>query len=363
MMDYCTYCPKMCTFSCPVSEATDNTTFTPWGKMQIARWLIDKTVPMTSVMAAAAYQCTDCLHCQQYCEHHNDVPGALHEIRKMAVQNYAAPPQVYSLEGKFAASNNPYGRDLLKNLREKLPGEFLRKDSRVLFFPCCHTLQLFPERILTYFNLFKKLGIEGISLFDEEIQCCGAPLRALGFEEEFQEIAEVQFYSLKNYKLIVTDGNECCHSLKNNYAPLHLSLQNQTVHLLEFLAPYLKHSNYRSQAKMKGRLAYYDPPFLSRYLGIIDLPRKFITELTGFPPLELSMNGKDTLSAGVEGCYDVVFPLLADEIAARTVEEMTTRGIGKLVTADAKAEAIFRRLAKNFKVQDLYEFLEEHIIK
>ncbi len=46
----------------------------------------------------------------------------------------------------------------------------------------------------------------------------------------------------------------------------------------------------------------------------------------------------------------------------RTVEEVASRGISKLLTADAKAEAAFRGLAKDFEVQDFYEFLNENIL-
>jgi Fe-S oxidoreductase len=65
----------------------------------------------------------------------------------------------------------------------------------------------------------------------------------------------------------------------------------------------------------------------------------------------------------VEGSYDLIFPELSDKIAMRTVEEVSSRGIGKLITACAKSEAKFRKLARNFEVQDIYEFLNEHILK
>jgi len=363
MMDYCTYCPKMCRFSCPVSEAAKSETYTPWGKMEIAGWLLDKTVPISQEMALAAYQCTNCLHCQVYCEHGNDVPSALGEARKIAVENYAAPPQAYALEKNFHEFNNPYRPDLLEGLRHPAQKSRHKKKDEVYFFPCCHTLQLFPERLARYFELFEKLGIDGPQLFDNGLQCCGEPLRALGFAEGFKDVAEVQYYALKSRRMTVTDGPECCYSFKQPYADLGFSLRDQSLHLLEFLAPYLQHSNYQTKGRIKGRLTYLDPPFLSRRLGLIELPRKILSELTGFAPLELSMAAGDARSVGVEGSYDVIFPELSERIAEETVEEVSARGIGKLITADAKSEAILRKLAKGFEVQDIFEFLNEHIEK
>lgn len=362
MMDYCTYCPKMCRFSCPTAEATASETYTPWGKMEIARWLTDKTLPLSEAMVAAVYQCVNCLHCQQYCEHGNDVPSALAEIRRMAVENYAAPAPVYTLEERFAAANNPYGLDLYERVRAHGPKPEAKRGKEVLLQPSCHTMHYFPERIGVYFELFEKLGIEGVSLVETPIQCCGAPLDALGFRTEFQEVAEVQYYSMKDYKWVVSDGPECCVTLKQKYADLGFSLEKSSVPLMEFLEPYLRHSNYRSRGKIKGRLAYHDPSHLSRYLGLVELPRRILSELTGFPPLELSWSGLDSLSSGTEGSYDLVFPEFAEKIALRTVEEIAARGIGKLLTADARAEEAFRRLARGFEVQDFYEFLNEHIL-
>ncbi|MFO1463197.1 MAG: (Fe-S)-binding protein [bacterium] len=362
MMDYCTYCPKMCRFSCPAAEATASETYTPWGKMEIARWLTDKTLPLSEALVGAAYQCVNCLHCQRYCEHGNDVPSALREIRRMAVENYAAPAPVYTLEERFVAANNPYGLDLFEAARAHWPVATGKKPAEILFLPSCHTLHYFPERLATYFELFRKLGIEGVQVQETPIQCCGAPLDDLGFKQEFQEVAEVQYYSIKDYKWVVTDGPECCQTLKDRYSELGFAMERKSLHLMEFLAPYLHHSNYRSSGKIKGRLAYHDPSHLSRYLGLAELPRRILTELTGFAPLELSWNREDSLSSGYEGSYDLVFPEFAEKIALRTVEEVASRGLSKLLTADAKAEAAFRSLAKGFEVQDFFEFLNENIL-
>ncbi len=361
MMDYCTYCPKMCKFSCPTAEATNNETYTPWGKMEIARWLIDQTVPFSEAMAAASYQCTNCLHCQVYCEHHNDVPSALNEVRKLAVANYVAPPAAYALEERFHDYNNPYGADLLHKVRDRLP-RFKKKKTEVVFFPSCHTLHYFPERVFTYFELFKKLQIPGVALFQESIQCCGEPLDSLGFHQEFQEIAEVQYYTLKKYPVVVTDGPECCYSFKKKYSDLHFPLEKKTLHLLELIAPYLQHANYHTQGKGQTRIAFCDPVFLSRHLQLASLPRHALQVVTGFSPLELSWSGEDALSSGVEGGYDLIFPEASDKIAKRIIDEVVSRGITKLITACAKTEKKFRSLTKQIEVQDLFEFINEQIV-
>lgn len=362
MMDYCTYCPKMCRFSCPVSEAAKSETVTPWGKMELAGWVLDKSMPLSPEAALPSYQCTLCRHCQKYCEHGNDVAAALVEIRQLAVENYAAPPEVYELQQRFADWNNPYGRDLLAPVRNRLPRAF-GKSKDTAFLVSCHTLNEYPERIQTYLELFDKLGLPPFEVIDGPVQCCGAPLRALGLKQEFADVAEVQSYALNRYSYVITDGPECAYVLGDAYRAHGLAKKTKVMSLLEYLTPYLKHHNFRSSGRIKGRMAYHDPVFFSRYLDVMAQPREWLEELTGFPPIELSMHGGDSLSSGGEGAYDWVFPDLSLKIAARTTDEVASRGIGCLITACSKSEERFSRVARGFEVRDIYEFANEHLMK
>jgi len=363
MMDYCTYCPKMCRFTCPVSEVTKNETTTPWGKMQVGKWLSESIIPLNEDTISAAYQCTNCLHCQKYCEHLNDVPEALREIRNLAVENYVAPPEAYRVQKNFSKFNNPYGVDLSRKFKNPKSLELYNDNAGVLFFPSCHTRHLFPDRIRVYFELFDKLGIKNLTLATGLVPCCGEPLRALGFQDDFQEIAEIQCHAFEEYTTVVVDGPECSASLLQNYTVEGFPVRTPVLPLMEFLHPYLEHSNYRTLAKVKGRLAYHDPSHLARHLHITDLPRKIISLVTGFSPVDLSQSHEDTLSSGAEGSYEMIFPDISNQIAERIVREVSARRIKKLLTACAKSEAKFRSLAEDFEVQDIYEYLNDHILK
>jgi Fe-S oxidoreductase len=362
-MDYCTYCPKMCRFSCPVSEVTKEETTTPWGKMEMGRWLLDRQVSFSKESALPLYQCSNCLACQEYCEHLNDVPEALGEVRRMAVENWAAPDRVYQVGERFAKHNNPYGVDLQK--RKGLPplGRWKNKKAKVGFFPSCHTLYYFPERLNTYFELFKKLAIPQISIYPQPLNCCGEPLRALGLHKEFSELAEVQEQMLRHYSFLVSDEAECSFSLKEHYPwKSAFSSKPRVFNLLDFLEPYLLHSSYQTHGKVKGRLVFQDPPFLARHLKLPDLPRRVLAHVTGFAPIRLSFHGKDTLSTGTEGSYEMIFPEIADQMAQRVVAEIRRRGFKKLLTASVKTEIQLKRLAPELEIQDIYEFLNEQIL-
>ena len=57
--ELCVFCPKMCRFSCPVSEATSREAFTPWGKVSLAA-LSGRSPDASAALAFGA--CTGCLY-------------------------------------------------------------------------------------------------------------------------------------------------------------------------------------------------------------------------------------------------------------------------------------------------------------
>lgn len=363
MMDYCTYCPKMCRFSCPVSEVTKEETTTPWGKMELAGWFLDRQIPFSRENALPLYQCSNCLACQEYCEHLNDVPEALAEVRRMAVDNWAAPDGVYEMGKRFAKFNNPYGIDLFRGDRVPRQAGWRNKKADVLFFPSCHTIYYFPNRLKIYFELFKKLNIPKISIYPPTLHCCGEPLRALGFRNQFNELSEVQSQGLKPYSVVVSDDAECAFSFKRHYPwPGPLNPGPQAMHLLEFLEPFFYHSSYRTHGKVKGRVVFQDPPFLARHLKQPGLAGRLLTQVTGFPPIRLLYHGKDTLSTGTEGAYDLVFPEWAGKMGGRLLSEVRRRGFKKLLTASAKTEVQLKELAPEVEIQDIFEFFNEQIL-
>ena len=90
-LDSCAYCPKLCRFACPVSEATGREGFTPWGKMSTA-FLVERSArPPDAALAEAAYACSGCGRCGTFCRNHIDVPEALGAARGNRPRQRAPP--------------------------------------------------------------------------------------------------------------------------------------------------------------------------------------------------------------------------------------------------------------------------------
>ncbi len=84
-LDSCAYCPKLCRFNCPVSEATGREALTPWGKMSVAFLVERRARPADEALASAAYACSGCGRCGAFCRNHVDVPDALAAARNVVV--------------------------------------------------------------------------------------------------------------------------------------------------------------------------------------------------------------------------------------------------------------------------------------
>lgn len=361
MTDYCTYCPKMCRFSCPVSEVEKDESYTPWGKMNLASLLFNNHVHLSEEVAAASYKCLSCMRCQVYCDHSIDVPASLHQVRKQAIKNYVAPQEVMEYEKKFHQYNNPYEKNLSQIIKETLPGKEYEHPGDVLFWPTCHTVNHFPERLQAYTELFKKLGVKDVSIHVHDMQCCGQGLFDLGFDQEFEEVAEVIFYSLKSYKTLISDGPGCAFTLAATYKERHFPLQ--AIHLIEYMRPYFKNSNYHVLDFTQRRIAYLDSFYLTRRFEIAELPRQILEEVTGLNLIEFDHHGWDAISAGIGGAFELTSPDSSHKLATNMMKQAEEKGVELLLCSCSQTEAFLNEINPDFPVMDLFEFLNAIILE
>lgn len=360
-MDYCTYCPRLCQAVCPVAMVDANETHSPWGLMQTMNLLRKGEIPFSAEAAALSYQCTTCRACLALCEHGNNVPDVLHEVRKLAVAGEIAPPEVSGFLSKFHRHNNPFSRDLLHKLKNIVPSRYFEPNFQVVYFPSCTTIAKCPDTIRDTFELFEKLKINFVGLYPETIQCCGYPLISCGLEDDFIDVAEINFHALKKYKLVISGSPACVYTLRETYKKYAFGLGARVVTINQFLEPYLQNINYRLKKGIRTRLMYHDPCYLSRYLKEVDLPREMIAHVSGYQPLEFSDNGHHCACSGQGGCYSVVSKENSDAIAKRRLEEVYEENIQTVVTQCPSCVHKFRKNSRHLIIKDLVSYLNDCI--
>ncbi|HEX5037053.1 MAG TPA: (Fe-S)-binding protein [bacterium] len=347
----CSFCPKLCRYTCPVSEAEKTEAVTPWGKMTAMKRVEDKELPMAPETMALAYKCLNCRASEFACEHANPVSPTLDTYRVRAFRADMAPKTVYAFCQTFRKHNNPYDRDLQKTLRKKIsPARFGREGT--VYFPGCR------EIATDLTTTEKTIDLLGIPLYPEPIQCCGYPLFAAGDWTDFTELAEVNRHALNNYDRIVTGAPQCLYTMETLYRSAGHGVRAKFQHVSEYLtspeAPSLIRRGLGA-VDGGGSVAYHDPCYLGRYRKTYDAPRKLIERVTHEPPLEFLLNRESSYCCGGGGLMPVSFPETADAITKERVRQFRETGAELLVTSCPACVERFRKFGVETK--SLVDFL------
>ena len=350
----CHSCPKLCRHACPVAWADQNEQTTPWGKMS-AMLLADRgELPFNSETASLAYKCLTCHASTGACEMGNPVPETLLIYRTKAFQQGVAPTSVQQFAQGFQRFNNPYPQDLQGGLRRLFPEEFKRPNGKVVYLPGCTEIQFSPKTIRRTLDLFRQNGTS-LELYREPIQCCGYPLYAAGDLENFRELAEVNFQALKNYREVWSASPICLNTFKTVYSLHGLRLSAKFVHVAEKLVALLKTPYHRVT-----RVAYHDPCYLGRYLGIYEEPREVIERITGKAPLEFSRSREGSFCCGAGGLLPISSPETAEKITRERLNEYRRTGATCLVSGCPTCVRRFQEVDDKLEVRGLVDFVYEN---
>ncbi|TVR03037.1 MAG: (Fe-S)-binding protein [Deltaproteobacteria bacterium] len=185
-LDYCTWCPRLCHFSCPSALGEASEDASAWGLMTLARTLDRNEMPATQASLERLWSCASCYRCQSFCKHGNDVPTVLATARANAVRAGALPmslgPLAEQVATRGAAVDDPDGLNRLL-ARERSVAE---KAVVATFFPGCdhasssegHTR---VRRTLAL--LGELLGGEVKLAWREDQVCCGGTAKRLGLDD------------------------------------------------------------------------------------------------------------------------------------------------------------------------------------
>lgn len=359
--NYCSYCPKMCHFSCPVAQVEKQEAYSPGMKQQTAKLIAEKKLALNADHALSAYKCLTCRASEKYCDHKIVVADSLQEIREQAVKVHAAPSEVYLFEKKFRKFSNPYGLDLSQKLG-KLPSAYRDSTKPDVLFMTCHQLALNSQCSKDYISLFEKLKISTLRISADNMQCCGYSLWVLGFREEFEELAHIQFNQLQGAEQVIVGSPECAWAMRELYPKIGLKWQGKVLSLFEYVADRLQKLPYQVKQESSQKYMYHDACYMGRYLGIYEEPRQLLEMLTGQEVEEFSCHRQNSVCSGAGGGYPLHSPEPALEMARARVEEMKKKGIKILVSACPQSQEHFRSLKEKIIVKDLVSFLGEQIV-
>jgi Fe-S oxidoreductase len=346
---YCTYCPKLCRFSCPAAEAEDRETVTPWGMMRLFELVKDGAVEPSEEVAETFYHCMGCLRCQNWCLHENDVPQAMWAARGWMRELGYLPDELEGLDETFLKHNSPHGElPKIPDIHGFTVEEVFDDDASVVYMPDCEVRYHEPETIVRTGLLLEMFHGTKVRLYtrrnDEGFACCGFPLLSTGNRAAYEEYRTNFETMLSDADVIVTDCAAMVTLFREGTSFGQKSPLN-VVHMIEFLAERVDMLEPRVDLSDEAMMLH-DSCFVGRHLELYEETRALLSALCGKPLDEFSTNRADAPCCGGPSHYHLVAPEASERCAADRLEQMERESeheASTIVCGSATCTKAFRR--------------------
>ncbi len=348
---YCTYCPKMCRFSCPAAEAEHRETVTPWGMMRLFEFAKNGDVEPSQEVAERFYHCMGCRRCQEWCLHDNDVPSALWQARSWMQDLGHVPEPLEGFAEEFRENHAPQ-RELpeLGEVHGFEADRIFDQSSTTVFVPDCETRHHSPRSVLRAGLLLEifhgsKVALHTRREFDDReagFGCCGFPLLSVGDDDGYEQYRAQLEGALMDADTVVTD----CAAMVSLYRedtswgePGNI----EVVHLIEFLAERLDFVEPRENLEL-GDALLHDSCFVGRQLDLYEETRELLEVFCEETPGEFHVNRNEAPCCGGPSHYHVVAPEASERCAENRLEQMEREGGERVVCGQATCEKAFSRV-------------------
>ncbi len=355
---YCTYCPKLCRFSCPVAEAENRETVTPWGLNRLLELVKDGAVEPDESVAETFYHCTACRRCQTWCKHDNDLAESMFAARAWMRELGHVPELMEGFVEFFYEGKSPHTE--ADDLHESTHGAFDPKGS-VVFMPDCETRKHYPDLIERVGKLLEDLLGEKARLATRDSRegsaCCGFPALAAGDDAGYRRYRNELFAELGECDYVLTDcaAFATLHREGGSFGWESLD-EPEVVHIIEFLAEFsdaLPVEEPLDATTMK----LHDSCFVGRHLELYDETREVLTAISDGRFDEFQFNRDDAPCCGGAAHYHVIAPEASKRCASSRLEQLDREGGKSVVCGSATCKKAFRRVRDDSVATDLLELV------
>jgi Fe-S oxidoreductase len=350
-LDHCTYCPKMCRHSCPVSTTDAIESHTPGAKMTTLNLVRKGQGSWDRPSTEPLWACTGCRHCSDYCALGNEPGTTLFAGRAEAVKRGAGHPSLERYPDRFRAREER----LAKHAKATFPRDAFAEEAQVALWPGCDALDKGEGDVRAQLQLLRRLGMDHVRLVDADRVCGGYPLLAAGHPDSFRWHATRVAKELTRYRTVVMSCSACVYALRTLYPAEGVTISSEILHIAELLAPM---SQRIEPIAAEKPVWYHDPCYLARYVSVTEQPRQVLARVAEVR--EFGWSHRDTECCGGGGMLPKTMPAVADEMARRRLAEVAEAGGGTVVTSCGTCKHILARSAPmGVEVRDLVEFVEE----
>jgi len=312
----CGYCKNVCpTFADLLWDPPSSR-----GRLIMAYGMLEKEMEIDDSVVKALYQCTLCRDCNRRCPSKVKVPDIVRAARADLV------------EAGFAYDSHKAFIDNIKKTGNIFADTEVMAplcDGETPVFVGCQFLAR-PNQTKMYLKLFEKIGIKPKVV--KEV-CCGYPMEALGFAEDFED-HQKKFKELFPFDNAITLCPTCTVYLNEAY-------KIKAKHAMQVIAEKLPGADLK---KLSGKVTYHDPCDLSRGAKITKEPRDIIKQI-GLELVEMKYKNNTSRCCGGGGGILVSDNPLSARIAANRIQEALKTKAETIVTACATCEQVLKTAA------------------
>ena len=340
------FCPKMCTFACPVTEATGRDDAVPWSFHRLVADLAGGRRAPDEHAAAALVACSGCHACRVPCVFDQDVPAQVRAGRAAVHAAGASLPAVDEAVARAADGRSPFGN----RLPSPPDGD---PDATTLVVAGCRdetaTLNAVVRLLAAAGRAVRVVVPDG---------CCGAALDDLGAVDAAAERrADLAARLAGAERFVVTDP----HTLPTveriaveRFGPSEGP--DRVVDAVTAVAEDLD-AGRLPLSPSAGTVTYHDPCLLARDREVLDPPRRLLAAI-GMTVREPEHHGVHTSCSGAGLGLDLLDPAASAATAERRAGQLAATG-APAVTACGAAR---RRLVEaGGEVHDLFVLLADHL--
>ena len=316
------------------------------------------------------WACTTCNACVNACPVLiNQVDYIVDFRRTLVAENRLDSSKRMFLEN-IARSNNPFGlpqSDRQGWLRELgVPTIRENPGAEYLYWVGCQGSYDPRGRKITkaVVEVLKSAKVSFAVLGNEEL-CTGEPVRRMGEEGRFQDLAMRNIENMKTngVKKVVVHCAHCFNTFLNEYPEFGADFK--VVHHSQLIDELIRDGRLHP-GKSSGKVTFHDPCNLGRINGVFDEPREVLSS-QGATLVEMERNKKNSFCCGGGGANVWYQVPEKKKIGVIRVEEALETGADTLAVGCPFCVVMFEDAAKtlgredSFKVKDIAEILAESL--
>lgn len=353
--------------TCPLYEQGKTFTASAGGLLYLAKAILGNRMEYNQQVAKLAYTCTACGACDQ-CNIVRSINPlmALSDILRLlryelVKRNLLPEGPIKRMYTEVEDNGDFSGNGRAKPAEISADVEDAESDTLMIVDPVRSEAEL--KSFEASLSLLKKMDKKVAAL--SEPGSCGSTLFDFGFWDQMVPVAEKKWKHIKESEkkeLLFIDPH-CQEFMTNKYRKIIDGFNGfKGRHFSEFMLEAFEKGKLKSKEAKKVVVAYHDPCFLGRGLGIYEAPRQVLGYLDGVTLVEMRRNREQSFCCGARSLGNY-FDGFSEETAKTRIREFLDTRADVLITACSYCNDIFCKvLGKDaHRVKDLNEFVNERV--